>query len=506
MKNKLFGSTIVLATLSSSLIFTSFGLDNIKPISAEDKKVIPISYQFKHWSQTFIDQLSKNHNVQGMFDEKDLNVPAKTEDFLNIVKQVLDAEYKGKPDSMSREAVVGELMKIWSQKTGHELDKIPTIKMVLYTDMEKINSNYYHAVTAAYMKNIAKGRGGGIFDPKTTVTYGELAALIYNTSESIRTETKTDIQPIVKGRLETKGNYAIKDGKIVFNFELMSHYTEPKKLMFGSGQQYEIVVTDENDEEVYRFSDGKFFTLALVSKTINPGESIKWQEAWDMTDKDGKKLTSGKFKAEIIVMAFPETNGDTIEESSLTTVIEFELSDVEKKPEIIKPELAEEIIKATADKLIHAISVKDSETISDLAHPVKGVRFTPYTYVSLDTDLVFKKDDLKNFFESQKVYTWGSFDGTGDDISLTPGTYYEKFVYPADYKNAEQIGYNKVLSSGNMLENQFDVYENPIVVEYYFSGFNPEYEGLDWRSVRLVFEKYEDAWFLVGIINNQWTV
>jgi hypothetical protein len=330
MKKKLLGSTILSATLCSSLILTSFGLDDIKPISAEDKKVIPISYQIKHWSLTFIDQLSKNYNVQGMFNEKDLNAPVKTEDFQNIVKLVLDTEYKGKPDSMTREAVVGELMKIWSQKTGHELDKIPTIRMVIYTDMEKINSNYYHAVTAAYMKNIAKGRGGGIFDPKTTVTYGELAALIYNTSESIHTETKTDVQPIVKGRFETKGNYAIKDGKVIFDFELMSHYTEPKELMFGSGQQYEITVTDEKGEEVYRFSDGKLFTLALVSKTINPGESLKWQEAWDMTDKNEKKLTSGKFKAEINIMAVPEINGDTIEKSSLTTVIEFELSDVEK--------------------------------------------------------------------------------------------------------------------------------------------------------------------------------
>lgn len=506
MKNKLFGSTILIAALSSSLVFTSFGLNDIKPISVEDNKIIPVNYQIKHWSQTFIDQLSKNHNVQGMFNEKDLNAPVKTEDFQNIVKLVLDAGYNGKPDSMTREAVVGELMKLWSQKTGQELDKIPTIKMVIYTDMEKINSSYYQAVTAAYMKNIAKGRGGGIFDPKTTVTYGELAALILNTSESIRTESKSNVQPIVKGRFETRGNYTIKDGNVVFDFELMSHYTEPKNLLFGSGQQYEIIVTDENDKEVYRFSDGKFFTLALVSNTINPGESLKWQETWDMKDKDGNKLTSGKFKAEIIVMALPETEGDTIEEGELKTVIEFELSDVEKKNEIIKPKQAEDIIKTTADKLIQAISAKDSQTISEFAHPVKGVRFTPYTYVSLDRDLVFKKDDLKNFFENQKVYTWGSFDGTGDDISLTPSKYYEKFIYPVDYKNAEQIGYNKVLSSGNMLENQFDVYENPIVVEYYFSGFNPEYEGLDWRSVRLVFEKYEDAWFLVGIINNQWTV
>ncbi len=507
MKNKLLGSTILLATLSSSLTFTSFGLnENTKPISAEDKEIIPISYQIKHWSQTFIDQLSKKHNVQIMFNEKDLNAPVKTEDFQNIVKLLLDTEYKGEPDSMTREAVVGELMEIWSEKTGHDLDKIPTIKMVLYSDMEKINSSYYHAVTAAYMKNIAKGRGGRIFDPKTNVTYGELAALIFNTSESIRTEAKADVQPIIKGRLETKGNYVIKDGKVVFDFELTSHYTEPKKLLFSSGQMYEVIVTDEKGEEVYRFSDGRFFTLALVSKTVNPGESLKWQDIWDMTDKNGKKLTTGKFKAEINVMAAPEINGDTIEKSSLTTVIEFELSDVEKKSEIIKPELAEEIIKVTADKLIHAISIKNSETIYELAHPVKGVRFTPYTNVSLDTDLVFKKDDLKNFFENQKVYSWGSYDGIGDEISLTPGKYYDKFIYPVDYKNAEQIGYNKVLSSGNMIENQFEVYDNPIVVEYYFSGFNPDYEGMDWKSVRLVFEKYEDTWFLVGIISNQWTV
>lgn len=59
-------------------------------------------------------------------------------------------------------------------------------------------------------------------------------------------------------------------------------------------------------------------------------------------------------------------------------------------------------------------------------------------------------------------------------------------MYSADFINAPEIGYNEVLSQGNMLENQFEVYHNPIIVEYYFPGFNPEYEGLDWQSLRLV--------------------
>ncbi|KNY25836.1 BsuPI-related putative proteinase inhibitor [Pseudobacteroides cellulosolvens] len=505
MRKKLLGSTILLLTLSSSLMFTSYGqTKNIQPISSGNKVVVS-GKQIKHWSQTYIDQLSKNHDAQSLFKGKDLNSIVKADTFKNIVSLVFDAEYDSTSQTLTREAVVYELMKIWSQKTGQDLDKIPTIKMILYSDMGKINAKYHQAITAAYMKNIAKGRGGRIFDPKTGITYGELAALVFNTSEAIRKEVKPDVKPIAKGRFETRGNYEIKDGNVVFNFELMSHYTEPQKLMFGSGQMFEVSVTDEKGKEVYRFSDGKFFTLALVSKTINPGEALKWQNKWDMTDKDGKKLTSGKYRAEIIVMASPEENGETIDKNHLTTVIEFELTDDVNK-DIIKPELAEKIIKDTSDKLINAISTKDAESISQLTHPVKGVRFTPYTNVSLKNDLVFKKEDIKNFFNDEKVYLWGSYDGSGDEISLTPGKYYEKFIYPVDYKNAEQVGYNKVLSSGNMIENQFEVYDNPIVVEYYFSGFNPDYEGMDWKSLRLVFEQYEGTWYLSGIIHNQWTI
>lgn len=173
---------------------------------------------------------------------------------------------------------------------------------------------------------------------------------------------------------------------------------------------------------------------------------------------------------------------------------------------IIHPKDAKKIIEKSAKELIYAISIKDAEKITDFIHPTKGVRFTPYTYVSVESDVVFHKEEMKNFFKDQNVYQWGHYDGTGDPISLTPGEYYEKFIYSADFIHAEKVGYNEVLSFGNALENQFEVYENPIVVEYYFSGFNPDYEGMDWQSLRLVFEQYESDWKLVGIVHNQWTI
>jgi len=173
---------------------------------------------------------------------------------------------------------------------------------------------------------------------------------------------------------------------------------------------------------------------------------------------------------------------------------------------IIKPEYAEKLIKETSDKVIRALKDKDAQAISDFVHPEKGVRFTPYTSVDLKQDLVFTAEEVKNFFNDKKKYMWGYYDGIGDEIILTPAEYYDVFVYSKDFANAEKIGYNEILSYGNAVENQFEAYPGAIIVEYYFSGFDPKYEGMDWQSLRLVFEEYKGDWKLSGIIHNQWTI
>ena len=193
----------------------------------------------------------------------------------------------------------------------------------------------------------------------------------------------------------------------------------------------------------------------------------------------------------------PESNG-----SAEPPEISYELDEEGN----IVSEDAETIISEKASILIEAIRDKDADTISEHVHPEKGVRFTPYTYVSVEDDIVLTKEDMAIFFEDENEYLWGYYDGKGNEILLTPSQYYEEFIYSEDFVEAPEIGYNEVLSSGNMLENQFDVYDLPIIVEYYFAGFDPEFEGLDWRSLRLVFEEYDGEWLLVGIIHNQWTI
>lgn len=172
----------------------------------------------------------------------------------------------------------------------------------------------------------------------------------------------------------------------------------------------------------------------------------------------------------------------------------------------LSSEEARQIIEQRANEVITALQEKDMETLSNYVHPDKGVRFSPYAFVRPEDHVVFSAEEIQGAFEDEPVYHWGTYDGSGEPIDLTFSEYYDEFVYSQDFAAAPQVGYNEVLGQGNTINNAQEVYEDAIIVEYHFPGFDPQYEGMDWESLRLVFQEYQGTWYLVGIIHDQWTI
>lgn len=169
------------------------------------------------------------------------------------------------------------------------------------------------------------------------------------------------------------------------------------------------------------------------------------------------------------------------------------------------PEAIERSIRELGFKVLTAFRDKDMQTLSQYVHPDKGVRFSPYTYVELERDVVISKEEIKTLLESDKVYTWGLYDGSGEPIELTFSEYLSRFVYDRDFINADEIIYDVRYDRGNTINNVFEVYKGSHVIEYYFSG-NEEYGGMDWKSLKLVFEEKEGKWYLVGVVHDEWTI
>ncbi len=178
----------------------------------------------------------------------------------------------------------------------------------------------------------------------------------------------------------------------------------------------------------------------------------------------------------------------------------------ELEVQAMSPQKAERIISKTATEVLNALKDRNFEKFAGFAYPEKGVRFSPYAHVDIENDLVFTSLEIKDFGNDSTVYKWGVYDGSGLPIEMTFIDYYNEFIYDKDFANARLISYNQIIGRGNIINNIFDIYTRCIIVEYHFPGFDPKYEGMDWRSLILVFEKKEDIWYLVGIIHGEWTI
>lgn len=169
-------------------------------------------------------------------------------------------------------------------------------------------------------------------------------------------------------------------------------------------------------------------------------------------------------------------------------------------------------IATQAAQAVLALRDHDLSKLAGLVHPVKGVTFSPYTFVRPlqgqpgEADLVFSRDQLHGLWTDATVHHWGYYDGSGLPIDLTFRNYYGKFVYDVNFCQPEDIGFAEIIGQGNSINNIAEVWPAAVTVEYHFSGFDPQYAGMDWRSLRLVFEQADGVWYLVGIVHDQWTI
>lgn len=159
-----------------------------------------------------------------------------------------------------------------------------------------------------------------------------------------------------------------------------------------------------------------------------------------------------------------------------------------------------------ASQVLEALKAEDYAALSELVHPQRGVTLTPYSTVDPSCDNVLPQTSVAKLATDDQVYLWGLYDGSGDPIRCTGTEYFDRYVFNVDYTEAPQVGIDTVLIRGNALENAAAAYPNGRFVEYHFPGIDPELEGFDWCSLKLVFEVWENDWYLVGIIHGEWTV
>ncbi len=161
-----------------------------------------------------------------------------------------------------------------------------------------------------------------------------------------------------------------------------------------------------------------------------------------------------------------------------------------------------------ANLALRALADRNFAALAEMAGP-EGVRFSPYAYVVPESDRILTADELRGAWTDRSTYVWGSYDGSGRPIKLDFRGYYAKFLYNLPYTAPNRIGYDQVIRSGNVPNNLDEVYPQSKFVEFYVKGGRSGAKnvgGMDWGSLRFVFQPIDGAWKLVGIVGDRWTV
>lgn len=231
------------------------------------------------------------------------------------------------------------------------------------------------------------------------------------------------------------------------------------------------------------------------------------------------KRKSLRFISLVIVLIFvlsacattnPEVDTEKLEDQikekdTKITELEGKIKDLESAANQ-PPAISANNTITVAMNVLDSLKNEDMATLSTFVHPSNGLRFTPYEHIDIQNDKVFPASQITGLLTDTQIYTWGSYDGSGDPIDLNFSQYYDKYIYDEDFINPHIIGNNVAIGKGNTINNITTAYPNANFVEFHFTGFDPQYEGIDWKSLRLVFEDVGGTPYLVGIVHGQWTI
>lgn len=210
-------------------------------------------------------------------------------------------------------------------------------------------------------------------------------------------------------------------------------------------------------------------------------------------------MKAGLFYIAIIVCFGCNTNNKTIPAQPVDSADTAGLSPVNQTND--------SSLSGLSHQILEYLKEKNFKALANYAHP-DGILFSPYGFIDTASAQVLQPKDIISVSSKSKAEKlhWGFYDGSGDSILLSFHEYFSKFVYDADFVSAEKFSVDKRLGTGNALHNIEAVFPGSHFTEAHFSGFEAKYDGMDWKSLRLVFMRVNGSNKLVAIVHDQWTI
>jgi len=189
---------------------------------------------------------------------------------------------------------------------------------------------------------------------------------------------------------------------------------------------------------------------------------------------------------------------DTLAKKSTATKNEVTINETTRR----KVDTA--LLMIRSEEILGHIKDGNYKKFATYIDPQGSIRFSPYAYIDTTKDRSLSAHRFLQLVQQSKKIDWHSAFDENPEL-LTVKEYFRNHIYDVDFLNAELKSINQFHSQGTDLNNIMEAYPGYDVVEFFFSGFEKKYEGLDFRALRLVYKSKGNQLFLAGIVHDKWT-
>jgi hypothetical protein len=84
---------------------------------------------------------------------------------------------------------------------------------------------------------------------------------------------------------------------IPFTLTITNTSNRPVEVALGGRPPYDVVVTSADNAVVWRWSAGKAIQMILETRTLRPGEALKYTVEWDGRTDRGVRVPPGSYEA-----------------------------------------------------------------------------------------------------------------------------------------------------------------------------------------------------------------
>ncbi len=158
----------------------------------------------------------------------------------------------------------------------------------------------------------------------------------------------------------------------------------------------------------------------------------------------------------------------------------------------------------TSVEIINLLSAKDYAKLEAM---VSSAGLSVNDNPSLDlTKHHISKENISEIPYDSTTMLWGYEDGRGDPINVTTQAFIEQYVFSKNFLMTDSINVNRIKDGGtNNANTLLQDISGRNFVAFYYQG-DPQYPGMTWMTLYLIFDVENGAYKLRGITRNQWTI